>query len=214
VRVIVHKRALDHVLQLLQWTLFGIAVFALSYCVIAVVDRLLFQHRANVELQRMSYHAARQVKDGDLIGRVDVDRLGVSVAVVEGDDASELQHAAGHVEGTALPGDRGNIAIAAHRDTFFRPLKNIRNGDVIRLATPGGVYRYRVSSTRIVKPQDIGVLTSDGREELTLVTCYPFYFIGSAPERFIVRAERIQSDPRTTERAALQPTKGLPHLYK
>ncbi len=143
----------------------------------------------------------RQVKDGDVIGRVDVDRLGVSVAVVEGDNASELEHAAGHIDGTALPGQKGNVAIAAHRDTFFRPLKNIRNGDVIRLTTPDAIYRYRVVSTRIVRPDDVGVLRSDGGEELTLVTCYPFYFIGSAPKRFIVRAE-------------LQPATEVSHLYK
>ena len=201
-RVIVHRRALDHVLQLLQWTLFGIAVFALSYCLIATVDRLVFRHHANAELQQMrNQPVRRQILDGDLIGRVDIDRLGVSVPIIEGDDAAELEHAAGHVNGTALPGEKGNVAIAAHRDTFFRPLRNIRKGDVIRLTAPGGVYRYRVDSTEIVKPDDVGVLNSDGTRELTLVTCYPFYFIGSAPKRFIVRAE-------------LQPETELSHLYK
>jgi sortase A len=196
---VVHRRALNHVLALVQWTLFGIAVFALSYCVFAVADRVIFQHRAKVELQHGA--ARRQVQDGDVIGRVDVDRLGVSVAVVEGDGASELEHAAGHIDGTALPGEKGNVAIAAHRDTFFRQLKNIRKGDVIRLTTMDKTYRYHVVSTRIVKPDDVGVLSPDGGEELTLVTCYPFYFIGSAPKRFIVRAE-------------LQPRTELSHLYK
>jgi sortase A len=93
--------------------------------------------------------------------------------------------------GTALPGQRGNVGIAAHRDTFFRPLRNIQRDDVIVLTTLRGEYRYRVVSTKVVSPYDVEVLNSDGTEILTLVTCYPFYFVGSAPERFIVRAERI-----------------------
>jgi sortase A len=102
-----------------------------------------------------------------------------------------LRRAVGHIAGTALPGQTGNIGIAAHRDTFFRPLRNIRRDDVITLTTLGGEYHYRVVSTKIVDPNDVAVLNSDGKEILTLVTCYPFYFIGSAPNRFIVRAARV-----------------------
>jgi sortase A len=83
------------------------------------------------------------------------------------------------------------VGIAGHRDTYFRPLRNIRQDDVITLITPLGEYRYRVVSARVVSPTDVEVLDSSDDEVLTLVTCYPFYFVGSAPDRFIVRAERV-----------------------
>jgi sortase A len=128
---------------------------------------------------------------GGMIGRIDIPRLDLSVAVNEGTGSTILRRAVGHISGTALPGHPGNIGIAGHRDTFFRP-RNIRKGEVITLTTLGGEYRYRVVSTVIVVPSDVAVLDSDGREILTLVTCYPFYFVGAAPKRFIVRAQRME----------------------
>ena len=106
-------------------------------------------------------------------------------------DGLALRRAAGHISGTAFPGGPGNVGIAAHRDTYFRPLRNVRKDDVITLTTAAAEYRYRVVSTQVVEPGDTSVLDSSGDEVLTLVTCYPFYFIGSAPRRFIVRAQRI-----------------------
>jgi sortase A len=117
--------------------------------------------------------------------------LGISAVLLEGTSNKTLRRAVGHIAGTALPGQAGNVGIAGHRDTFFRPLRNAKAGDVIRLTTPNGEYRYRVVSTKVVGPESIEVLNSDDQEILTLVTCYPFYFLGSAPERFIVRAARI-----------------------
>jgi sortase A len=102
-----------------------------------------------------------------------------------------MRRAVGHIPGTALPGERGNVGISGHRDTFFRPLRNIQRNDIIILTTLVSEYRYRVVSTRIVSPNDVAVLDQNGSETLTLVTCYPFYFVGSAPNRFIVRAERV-----------------------
>jgi len=128
---------------------------------------------------------------GGLLGRMDISRLGISVIVLEGAGRTTLRRAAGHISGTALPGQRGNIGISGHRDTFFRPLRNIRRDDIITLTTLGGPYTYRVISTKIVRPSDVSVLADDGNEILTLVTCYPFYFVGVAPDRFIVRAERV-----------------------
>ena len=125
-----------------------------------------------------------------VIGLLDIPRLGVSVMVVEGVGSKSLRRAAGHIPGTALPGQPGNAGISAHRDTFFRPLRNIRRNDVITINTVLGEYRYRVVSTRIVSPSDVEVLDSGDEEVLTLVTCYPFYFVGAAPDRFIVRAVR------------------------
>jgi len=114
------------------------------------------------------------------------------VMVVEGDDGKTLRRAAGHVPGTALPGQSGNVGITAHRDTFFRPLRNIQLDDLITITTLQGEYRYRVVSTKVVNPEDVAVLDPSGGETLTLVTCHPFYFVGAAPNRFIVRAERVR----------------------
>ena len=129
-------------------------------------------------------------ENGGVVGRLEIARLGVSVMVVEGVDDSDLKRAVGHIPGTALPGEPGNVGIAGHRDTFFRPLRSIQRDDTITLSTLQGTYRYRVVSTKVVRPEDIQVLYPTGRDSLTLVTCFPFYYVGSAPKRFIVRAER------------------------
>jgi sortase A len=123
---------------------------------------------------------------------MEVQRLGVSVVVMEGTSNKILRRAVGHIAGTAMPGQAGNVGIAGHRDTFFRPLRKIQPDDIITLSTLRGSYRYRVVFTKVVSPDDVAVLNPDGKKEaLTLVTCYPFYYVGSAPERFIVRAERV-----------------------
>jgi len=208
-RVIMPRQSLK---KLLRWSQFGLAAFAggtLGYCAFVVVDTRVFQERESRVLQRLldDQHAANgallqaklpsspaipaAVAASGLIGRIEIARLGVSVMIIEGADGKTLRRAAGHVPGTALPGQLGNVGITAHRDTFFRPLRNIQMDDVITLTTLQGVYRYSVVSTKIVSPEDVEVLDSTGGEVLTLVTCYPFYFVGSAPNRFIVRAERL-----------------------
>jgi LPXTG-site transpeptidase (sortase) family protein len=126
---------------------------------------------------------------GALVGRVEIPRVGVSAIVREGDDSATLRHSVGHIPDTALPGDRGNAGLAGHRDTFFRGLKDIRTGDRITMTTTNGVLEYIVGHTSVVDPEDVSVLSPTGRPTLTLVTCYPFYYIGSAPRRFIVQAE-------------------------
>lgn len=129
--------------------------------------------------------------DPDVIGRIEIPRLGLEAIVREGDDEETLDRAVGFIPGTARPGAGGNTALAGHRDTFFRPLRRIEVGDVIRLEVPGETYAYRVAETRVVDPGEVSVLESRGTEELTLLTCYPFRWIGPAPERFVVRATRI-----------------------
>ena len=189
--------------------LFAIAILLIGYSGFMLADARVFQYRANARLGQLlrdqpetrnrqsgvtqiSLPVAVPVATGSgLIGRIGISRLGISVIVMEGDSEEVLRRAAGHIVGTALPGQPGNVGIAAHRDSFFRPLRNIKAGDVITLTTPGGEFRYRVASTSIVRPDDVTVLDSDRHEILTLVTCYPFYFVGPAPDRFIVRAERI-----------------------
>jgi len=110
--------------------------------------------------------------------------------ILEGTDDGTLRRAVGHIPGTPLPGRSGNVAIAGHRDTFFRPLRNVRKDDEIKLTTLNGSYLYRVDSTRVVEPENIQVLEASDEAILTLVTCYPFNFVGSSPKRFIVRAHR------------------------
>jgi sortase A len=132
-----------------------------------------------------------RVHRGDVIGELDIPRLQLSVMVFEGDDAGILSQGAGHIPGTALPSGSGNIGIAAHRDTYFRPLRVIHADDVVALKTPAGTSRYTVTETEIVRPSDVGVLARAPGRDLTLVTCYPFSYVGSAPERFIVHARKI-----------------------
>jgi sortase A len=126
----------------------------------------------------------------DIIGRLAIPRLHVSAVVLEGDDDAALTFGAGHIPWTPLPSHPGNVGIAAHRDTLFRRLSDIAIRDDIQFTTPQGAYHYRVTSTEIVRPQDTGVLYGTVGEELTLVTCYPFSYIGPAPLRFIVHARR------------------------
>jgi sortase A len=125
------------------------------------------------------------------LGRLEIPRLGVFAIVTNGTDEATLARAVGRVPGSALPGERGNMVLAGHRDTFFRPLRDIEVNDRIRIVVPPETYEYRVRSMRIVEPEETNVLASNGSEELTLVTCYPFRFVGPAPERFVVTATRV-----------------------
>ena len=129
------------------------------------------------------------LREGDIVGKLHVPRIGISVMVLQGIEKNTLIVGAGHVPGTPLPGAVGNVVIAAHRDTFFRNLEDIRPGDSIQVVTVRRTYEYIVASTEVVDPDDIHVMESRGRPEITLITCYPFYFVGPAPKRFIVHAQ-------------------------
>jgi sortase A len=125
------------------------------------------------------------------VGRIEIPRLGVRAIIRKGADEKTLARAVGLVPGAAFPGEMGNVVLAAHRDTFFRPLRKIKVDDRIRVHVPPENYEYRVESVRIVTPEETSVLQSRGVEELTLVTCYPFNVLGPAPDRFIVSAKRV-----------------------
>lgn len=131
------------------------------------------------------------VVDPTALGRIEIPRLGLTAIVREGVDDETLARAVGLVPGTAKPGEYGNMVLAGHRDTFFRPLRKIEIDDVIRMVVPPHTYEYRVASLRVVAPTETSVLDSNGIDELTLVTCYPFRFLGPAPDRYIVSATRI-----------------------
>jgi sortase A len=132
--------------------------------------------------------------DPNLIGRIEIPRLKVSAIVLEGATERTLRRAVGHVTGTALPGETGNVALAAHREKHFRPLRLIREGDAIRLVSRDGVYHYRVDSAYVVGPHETSVLADTPEPTVTLITCYPFDFVGRAPQRFVVRA-RLVAEP-------------------
>jgi sortase A len=125
------------------------------------------------------------------VGRLEIPRLGFSELVAEGDDAGVLRAAIGHLPETARPGVSGNVVLAGHRDSVFRPLRGIRIGDELRLSTSERTHRYRVSNLWIVDPDDVWVAAPTDGRSLTLVTCYPFTYIGSAPQRFVVRADAV-----------------------
>lgn len=131
------------------------------------------------------------VGEGAIIGEMVIPRLGLKVIVVQGDSPRILRRAVGHIFQTALPGQSGNVALSGHRDSFFRPLRNIRSGDAITFKTTVGEFQYQVESTSVVPPSDVSVLDPSSGPTLTLITCFPFYFVGAAPNRFVVRARQV-----------------------
>jgi sortase A len=185
-------------LMLLERALAVVGIVLLGWYGLEQLQIAYDQAAAGRELEDVRMHTAAttgspvprlSLATGAVVGRVEIPRVGVSAIVREGDDVKTLRRAVGHVPGTALPGEIGNAALAGHRDTFFRGLRDIRTGDHILLTTPGGNARYIVRSTRVVDPAEVSVLAPTRRSTLTLVTCYPFNYIGAAPRRFIVRAE-------------------------
>jgi sortase A len=141
-------------------------------------------HRAN---------SASTHGNGAIVGHLEIPRLHISVVVLEGATPNILAVAAGHIEGPSVPGPCGNMGIAAHRDTFFGSLKEIRLNDIITVKTISGNCRYLVNRTEVVAPTDIEVLHQTSNAELTLVTCYPFRYRGPSPKRFIVHARCIRN---------------------
>jgi sortase A len=219
-RLVVGKAPLRRILKWTQRTLFAAAFLLLGYCGFSLVDGWIFQARQSRNLDRL-LRDRRAASDGKpqlapstfqrvapaasadgLIGRIEIPRLLLSVVVVEGVGRTALRRAVGHIPGTALPGETGNVGLAGHRDTFFRPLKDVRIKDEIQFSTLKGNFKYEVESLRVVEPRDVGVLAPSGENVLTLVTCYPFYYVGPAPQRWIVRARQVSSQaapPSTVE---------------
>jgi sortase A len=128
---------------------------------------------------------------GGPLGRIEISSIGLTAMIQEGTGRQTLQRGVGHITGTALLGGSGNVGLAGHRDTFFRKLRNIHEGDEITLTTLNSASVYRVELISIVEPQDSAVLRDSGENLLTLVTCYPFSYVGPSPKRFIVRARQI-----------------------
>jgi sortase A len=187
---------------ILRWSrnvLLIIGLLALSYVGYALLDSRLYQaeqaRRFERELKETNMPRAKSsgiaVSEGSPLGRIEISAVGLKTMILEGTEEETLRRAVGHIRSTPLPGQRGNVALAGHRDTYFSELRDIRVNDEITLTTLSGSFHYRVVSTKVVKPEETEVLKDNGADTLTLVTCYPFNFVGSAPKRFIVRARRI-----------------------
>jgi sortase A len=185
----------------MRWTQFIFiitGILALSYVALTLISARVYQKNAlsmldkqiEVEEEHKKEQTPPTFKEGDVLGRIDIPRIGVSVAILQGTTSRTLRLGVGHIQGTALPGEPGNIGIAGHRDTYFRALKDIRRDDMIQLETATGITRYEVDLIQITSPSDVGVLAPADESSLTLVTCYPFYYIGAAPKRFIVHAHK------------------------
>ncbi len=183
---------------------------ALGYCAIAIADATRYQDWARDQMREAGLVSAKLATNRssdvsqapplrlgsgmDLVGRIDVPRLHISAMIAEGTSSRILRVAVGHIPGTALPGQAGNVALAAHRDTFFRHLGEFKSGDLIRVTVPGRQYLYSVKFTDVVRPNETWVVEPSTGQLLTLVTCYPFHYVGPAPERFVVRARRLAGE--------------------
>jgi len=170
---------------------------ALGYCAFLWGRAQYDQAQGNWALDHVSISDRPLVKfkvnrEGTLVGRIEIPRLDLSAIVFEGTSDGTLSRGVGHLMGSAGPGERGNLVLAGHRDTFFRELRGIRKGDEITITAPRGEFQYQVESTAVVQPEQTEVLKSDSGATLTLITCYPFRYIGNAPERFIVRATKVE----------------------
>jgi sortase A len=180
------------ILRAAHYILLSAGVFALAYAGYVIAEAHTYQTIEQSRFERVRPPEARNsVVEGSAMGEMDISRLGLKAIFVQGDSPRILRHAVGHIAETALPGEWGNVVLTGHRDTFFRPLRNIRQGDAITLKTLDGDFQYQVESTAVVSPSDVQVLQPSSTRTLTLITCFPFYYVGPAPNRFIVRARQI-----------------------
>lgn len=178
----------------------GAAAVGVGVVMLLYVGQVVARARAPEPVEPISRGTAaideliprRPLVAGERLGQISIDRIGLRAEIGEGEDASMLQTGAGHLSDTAWLGEDGNVVLAGHRDTVFRALRKVQPGDVIEINTPYRSVRYSVEATAIVTPHDLTVLQPFGGSTLTLITCYPFTLIGSAPNRFVVRARETR----------------------
>ena len=192
-----------------EYLLWLIAIAALGYCTAQYSAAAIHQSRQSARLDALRADAQdggaraemEKVGAGDasaatLLGRIEIPRVGVSAIVEEGESDSTLAQSVGHLAGTALPGQTGNVALAAHRDTYFRDLEDIQNGDDVYFTTTTAIYKYKVDEVSVVTPDDVSVIAPSNDSRLTLITCYPFHYVGPAPKRFVVTARLATDAPQ------------------
>ncbi|HUO35813.1 MAG TPA: class D sortase [Candidatus Acidoferrum sp.] len=202
------SRSIRILLLSLRWVFLLFGILAIAYCISVFLISHTFQAVERPQFDNgppapsLPAQNSRPLHPvlfapGSPIGEIVIPRLAMKDVIIQGVSAGDLRIAVGHIPGTAFPWDNGNVVLSAHRNTFFLPLRRIRTGDLISLRTRAGIFSYRVKFTQIVKPTDVAVLNSRGYPTLTLTTCYPFDYIGSAPLRFIVVAARVSpQNPR------------------
>jgi sortase A len=170
----------------------AIGLLALGYAGFVFADSHAYQALEMKKFKQAGrLSEPRNLVEGDVIGEIQVPRLRLNAMVVQGDSTANLKRAVGHLTKSALPGEWGNVALAGHRDTFFRPLRDIRLGDEIRFKTRERSFEYRVESIEVVAPTDIRVLEAWTGHDLTLLTCFPIHYVGPAPKRLVVRAREV-----------------------
>lgn len=205
------------VLRATYYFFLAAGAMALVYVGYAAADLFWYQRvemskfETNSAGARADPHAieATPIPEGGVIGEIQVRRLGLKAIVVQGDSEKLLGYAVGHLPETALPGKAGNVGLAGHRDGLFRPLRNVRPGDSIILRTKNRDFQYQVEWTAVVPPTAVGVIKPTSESALTLITCFPFSFIGPAPERFVVRARAVS--PRASSAPPESAEEQQPH---
>lgn len=188
-----HSRFLVSTLRGASYFLLLVGVVAAGYAGYSAGDAQVYQR---VELRKFDRLAPliepHLLTLGEVVGEIEIPNVALKAVIVEGDSPALLRRGIGHLPETAMPGQWGNVALAGHRDTFFRPLRHIRGGDIIILRSfRGETFQYRVESTSVVSPTDIDILKPSNGRSLTLITCFPFNYVGAAPNRFIVRAVEV-----------------------
>ena len=198
-----NRARLDRIARWIERGLVALGASCLIWVGATAMHAVTYQTEQNARLARLGASTDHLTTDRTLngavsrpeaalpIGRLEIPRIGLSAVVMEGDDDRTLRVAVGHLPDTPLPWQDGNAALAGHRDTFFRPIRRLRTGDEIRLVTPRGTFRYRATRQVVVEPDQLWVLDPSPTAALTLITCFPFDFVGAAPRRFVVHAERM-----------------------
>jgi len=180
-----------------EYVLLAAGLAILGYCGAELLNSHIQQARGARELEQLRRNppavsaAPATIADGTLVGEVEIPKLHLSAVVFQGTSDGILARGVGHLDASAFPGQAGNVVLAAHRDTFFRSLRNIHRGDLVQVTTPYGTRTYAVDLTEVVKPTETDVIAATATPTLTLITCYPFYYVGHAPKRFIVRASPV-----------------------
>jgi sortase A len=176
--------------------LFAAGITAVSYAAYVVVDAHAYQAKEQSKFENVGASPKEtpvSLTEGGVIGEILMPRLELKAIVVQGYSEKLLRRGVGHMPGTALPGEPGNVALAGHRDTFFRALRSIKKGDAITLKTENGDFQYQVESMEVVTANDVDVLKASQGRTLTLITCFPFTYVGPAPKRYVVHAREVES---------------------
>jgi sortase A len=192
-------RFASYALRCVEGLLFTGGMAALVYCASAglrvyAADRAAAAFTENTGPSHARADATAH-RPSDVMGRIQIPALGLSAPITAGVGRIELIEGVGHIPGTALAGGLGTMGLAGHRDTFFRALKRISPGMQIRVTGESGTYRYVVDTTKVIFPEQVEVLDAGSRPKLVLVTCYPFHYIGAAPQRFVVQAHLLSVLP-------------------